>query len=185
MQATLKATENKQPAALAHPILTPPMPHKYQKRSQMPISVNPSRNTPLLTRVVTPMMGHEASPRVPARAQNLSPRNLSEDDLWKMDTANQAIALGTNHWKNQDFANAVVQPVTGKEMECMALMKDPDLQPLWKRGFSNEVGGLFQGIRDIQATNTSFFFELNNIPNERQIKYGKNSVTTSLIKKGK
>jgi hypothetical protein len=55
----------------------------------------------------------------------------------------------------------------------MALMKDPDLQPLWKRGFSNEAGRLFQGIRDIPGTNTYFFVELRNIPKYRQITYGK------------
>jgi hypothetical protein len=58
-------------------------------------------------------------------------------------------------------------------MEYMALMKDPDLQPLWKRGFSNEVGQLFQGICDIPGTNTCFFVELKNIPKDRQIAYEK------------
>jgi hypothetical protein len=81
IQAPLKAAENKQPASLAQPILTSPMQHKYQTRSKMPISVNTARNTPLLPRVVTPMTGHAASPRVPARTQNLSPRNLSQDDF--------------------------------------------------------------------------------------------------------
>jgi hypothetical protein len=57
-------------------------------------------------------------------------------------------------------------------MEYMALMKDPDLQPLWKRGFGNEVGRILQGIRDIQGTNTCFFVELKNIT-YRQIIYGK------------
>jgi hypothetical protein len=67
-----------------------------------------------------------------------------------METANQAIALGTKHWKNQHFANAEVHPVMGKEMEYMAFVKNPDLQPLWKRGFGYEAGRLFQVIRDIQ-----------------------------------
>jgi hypothetical protein len=58
-------------------------------------------------------------------------------------------------------------------MEYMALMKDPSLQPLWKRGFGNEVGRLFQGIRDIPGTDTCFFVELTNIPKDRQITYGK------------
>jgi hypothetical protein len=57
-------------------------------------------------------------------------------------------------------------------MDYMALMKDPDLQPLWKRGFGNEAGGLFQGIHDIQGTNTCFFVELKNIPKDRKITYG-------------
>jgi hypothetical protein len=55
----------------------------------------------------------------------------------------------------------------------MALIKDPYLQPLWKSGFSNEAGRLFQGIHDIPGTNTCFFVELKNIPKDRKITYGK------------
>jgi hypothetical protein len=84
-----------------------------------------------------------------------------------------AIALGANHWSHQHFANAVVNTVTGKQMEYMALMTDPDLQFLWKSGFSNETGRLFQGICNIPGTNTCFFVELKNIPKDRQITYGK------------
>jgi hypothetical protein len=58
-------------------------------------------------------------------------------------------------------------------MEYMALMQDPDLQSLWKRGFSNEAGRLFQGIHNIPGTNTCFFVELKNIPKDRKITYGK------------
>jgi hypothetical protein len=58
-------------------------------------------------------------------------------------------------------------------MEYMALMKDPSLQPVWKRGFGNELGRLFQGIRDIPGTDTCFFVELTNIPKYRKITYGK------------
>jgi hypothetical protein len=61
-----------------------------------------------------------------------------------METANMAIALGKNHWSQQYFSNAVVHPVTGKQMEYMALMNEPDLQPVWKQGFSNEAGRLFK-----------------------------------------
>jgi hypothetical protein len=59
-----------------------------------------------------------------------------------METPNPEIAFGTNHFKKQHFSHAVVHPVTGKQMDYMALMKDHDLQPLWKRGFSYEVGRL-------------------------------------------
>jgi hypothetical protein len=90
-----------------------------------------------------------------------------------METANMAIALGANHWSQKYFTNALLHPVTGKQMEYMALMKDLDLQPLWKRGFSNEAGRLFQGIRDISGTNTCFFVELKKIPKDRKITYGK------------
>jgi hypothetical protein len=84
-----------------------------------------------------------------------------------------AIALGDNHWSRQHLANVVIQPTTGKEMEHTALMKDPQLQPLWTRGFGNECGRLFQGIRDIAGTNTCFFIKLANTPKYRKITYGK------------
>jgi hypothetical protein len=90
-----------------------------------------------------------------------------------MDTLHMAIALGNNQWTQRHHANAVIHPVTGKEMEYSALMKDPRLQPLWNRGFGNECGRLFQGIRDIPGTDTCFFIELKNTPNDRKITYGK------------
>jgi hypothetical protein len=118
-------------------------------------------------------MSRPAPQRVPMRLQNLSPRNFSQDDFWDMETANMAIALVNHHWSQQHHANAVVHPLTGKEMEYTALMKDPSLQPLWKRGFGNELGHLFQGIRDIPGTDTCFFVNLTNIPKYRKITYGK------------
>jgi hypothetical protein len=90
-----------------------------------------------------------------------------------MDTSHMAIALGDNHWSQQHQSNAVIHPTTGKEMEYMALMKDPHLQPLWQWGFGNECGRLFQGIRDIPGTDTCFLIKLNNIPKDRKITYGK------------
>jgi hypothetical protein len=83
------------------------------------------------------------------------------------------IELGTHHWSQKHCANAVVHPFTGKQMEYMALMKDPNLQPLWKRGFGNEAGRLFQGIHDIPGADTCLFVELTNIPKNRKITYGK------------
>jgi hypothetical protein len=58
-------------------------------------------------------------------------------------------------------------------MECMALMKDPRLQQLWKRGFGNKCGRLFQGIWDIPGTDTCFFIKLTNVLKDRKITYGK------------
>jgi hypothetical protein len=82
-------------------------------------------------------------------------------------------ALGTHHWSQQQVANEIVHPVTGKEIEYTALMKDPNLQPLWKRGFGNKAGRLFQGIHDIPGTDTCPYVELTNIPKDRNITYGK------------
>jgi hypothetical protein len=112
----IKATENKRPAALTKPFLSSPQQHEYQTRSQTAIYTTKTSNTPLLPIMVTPMTSQAASRRVPARSQNLSPRNLSQDDFWSMDTANMSIALGTNHCYQQQFSNAVVYTVTGKQM---------------------------------------------------------------------
>jgi hypothetical protein len=173
INSPIKAAENERPAALTQPLLTSPVKNTYQTRSQKPIHTTTTSNTPLLPRVITPMMGRAASPRVPAQTQNLSPRNLSQDDFWIMGAANMAVSLGTNHWYQHHFATALMHPITGKKMEYMALVNDPDLQPLWKQGFSNEAGPLFQGICDIPGTNTCFFVKLKNIPKDRKITYGK------------
>jgi hypothetical protein len=58
-------------------------------------------------------------------------------------------------------------------MEYTALMKDPRLQQLWTRGFGNECGRLFQGIRYIAGTDTCFFIKLTNITKDKKITYGK------------
>jgi hypothetical protein len=83
------------------------------------------------------------------------------------------IALGNHHWSQQHQANALVHPITGKEMEYMVLMEYPRLQPLWKRVFGNECGRLFQGIRDIPGTDTCFFITAARVPKDRKITYGK------------
>jgi hypothetical protein len=110
----IKAAKNKRPSALTQTILTSPMQHKYQTRSQTTINTGEASDTPLLPRVITPMTGQASSPRVPARSQNLSPRNLSHNDFWIMEKSNMTITLGTNHWSQQYLANAVVHPIRGK-----------------------------------------------------------------------
>jgi hypothetical protein len=150
-------------------ILNSPIPNRQQTRSQTTIHTQDFPNVPLPPRVVTTRTLRS----VPSGFQQLSPRNLSQDDFSEMDSAHMAIALGNHHWSQQHQANAVIHPVTGREMEYSALMKDPRLQLLWTRGFGNECGCLFQGIRDIPGSNTCFFITLKNIPHDRKITYGK------------
>jgi hypothetical protein len=184
----LKLQQAPSPATLASPpkvvqrpslipsetqILTSPMPNRRQTRSQTTIHTQGIPNVPSPPRVVTPRTLRHSPPRVPTGSRRLSPRNLSQDDFCGMDTAHMAIALGNNHWSQRHHSNAVIHPVTRKEMEYSALMMDSRLQPLWTRGFGNECGRLFQGIRDIPGTDTCFFIELKNIPTDRKITYGK------------
>jgi hypothetical protein len=78
----LQSAENKRPAALIQQTLSSPIRPVYQTRSQ---AINPtaharsseSQHSSPPPRVVTPAPNGTAPPRVPARARNLSPRNLS------------------------------------------------------------------------------------------------------------
>jgi hypothetical protein len=137
--APAKVAQRTFPAEPSNTILASPMPPQRRTKSQTTIHAQDITKAPLLPRVVTPMTSRPAPPRVSMRSQNLSPRNLSQDDFCGMDTSHMAIALANHHWSQKHQSNAVVHPITGKEMEYMALMKDPRLQPLWKRGFGNEV----------------------------------------------
>jgi hypothetical protein len=108
------------------------VPLPRQTRSQTTIHTQDIANAPLPPRVVTPLMLRPSPLRMPTRSRRLSPRNLSQNDFCEMDTAHMAIALGDNHWYQRHQASAVIHPITGKEMEYTALMKDPRLQPIWK-----------------------------------------------------
>jgi hypothetical protein len=169
------ATVIQRPSLIPLPtqISNSPMPDRWKTRSQTTIHTQDIPDRPLTPRVVTPQTLRHSPPRVPTGSRQLSPHNLSQDDFCGMDTSHMAIALGNNHWSQRHHANAVIHPVTGKEMEYSALMKDPRLQPLWTGSFGNECGHLFQGIRDIPGTDTCFFTMLKNIPEDRNITYGK------------
>jgi hypothetical protein len=82
----------------SHPMLASPMPLPRQTRSQTTIHARYIAKAPSPPRVVTPVTRTSSPPRVPTRSQNLSPRNLSQDAFYGMDTVHMAIALGNNHW---------------------------------------------------------------------------------------
>jgi hypothetical protein len=109
---------------------------------------------------------------VKARAQQLSPRNLSRDFL-DLGAANCACALGDNHWTKTPMMNSVIHPVTSKVMQYKDLMKEAIFGPLFEIGLSNELSQICQGICDVAGTNTAFFIDLHNIPKYRKITYGK------------
>jgi hypothetical protein len=117
-------------------ILNSPIPIRRQTRSQTTIHTKNIPDVPLPPRVVTPRSLRASPPRVPNSSQRISPHNLSQDDFCGMDSAHMAIALVNHHWSQRHQSNAVIHPVTGKEMEYSALMKYPRLQPLWTRGRS-------------------------------------------------
>jgi hypothetical protein len=138
IQQTLSPATEAAPAKIfQRPSLAPssaqirnsPMPIRRQTRSQTTVHTQDIPNVPLPPRVVTPRTLCQSPTRVPTGSQRLTPRNLSRDDFCGMDSAHMAISIGHNHWSQQHHANSVIHPVTGKEMEYSALMKDPRLQP--------------------------------------------------------
>jgi hypothetical protein len=159
-------------------VLTSPIKHTYQTRSQIqvntvPAHVSESQNSSQLPRVVTPATIIAVPSRVPARARNLSPIDLSQGDFWDMGSSNNTIPLVNSHWKKTPMMNVVLHPASGKEMQYKDIMQHPTLGPKYKTGFGYERGRLYQGIRDIQGNNTCFFVELSNIPKDRKITYEK------------
>jgi hypothetical protein len=93
-----------------------PMPDGRKTRSQTTIHTPDIPDSPLPPRVVTTRTLRHSPPRVPTGSQQLSPRNLSQDEFCGMVTAHMAIALGHNYWSQRHHANAFIHPVTGKEM---------------------------------------------------------------------
>jgi hypothetical protein len=102
----------------------------------------------------------------PPTPQPVPPQVLQHPSL---DASSNHILSSPMHITRQTRSRTTIHPVTGKEMEYAALMKDPHLQPLWMRGFGNECGRLFQGILDIPGTDTCFFIKLTNIPKDKKI----------------
>jgi hypothetical protein len=151
-------------------ILSPPIQNHISETSPTDTHFTADMQPP--PRVVTPATMLVSPPRVKPRAQQIPPRNLSRDFL-DLGAANCACALGGNNWTKKPMMNSVIHPVTGKEMQYKDIMKDAILGPLFEIGLSNELGRIFQGIRDVAGTNTTFLIDLTSIPKDRNITYGK------------
>ena len=67
-------------------------------------------------------------------------------------------------------ANTVIFPDTVKAQEYQHLIKFPKKLKCIK-GASNEIGQLFQGLGDIQGTNTCFFIYRNEVPQDAKVTY--------------
>jgi hypothetical protein len=92
-------------------IISPPIKNHITETN--PTATHFTADTQPPPRVVTPTTRRISPPRVKARAQHLSPRNLSHDFL-DLGAANCACALGDNHWTKTPMMNSVIHPVIGK-----------------------------------------------------------------------
>lgn len=70
----------------------------------------------------------------------------------------------------------IINLITKKEATYKQLIqgKIPKEEPrVWKRGFSNELGHLARGIRDITGTDTLRFIRKSDVPGNKKVTYGR------------
>jgi hypothetical protein len=79
-----------------------------------------------------------------------------------------------NHLTTNPFANAVIDPITGKSMEYRALINDPTTQKDWLHSAANEFGRCAQGVGNrIKGTNTITFIPKHEVPADRKVTYAR------------
>ncbi len=79
----------------------------------------------------------------------------------------------------EHFIGAVIDDNTGNVLEYRHLIKSEKYKRIWKRSFANELGRLFQGIRDVPGTDTCFFIKINKSQNTSAPPMGASSATSA------
>jgi hypothetical protein len=74
---------------------------------------------------------------------------------------------------SEHFIGAVLDDDTGAVLEYRHLIKSDKYKSIWVHSFANELGRLFQGIRDIPGTNTCFFIRKSQVPKHKRATYGR------------
>jgi hypothetical protein len=73
----------------------------------------------------------------------------------------------------EHFIEAVLDDDTGAVLEYWHLIKSDKYKRIWVHTFANELGRLFQGIRDIPGTDTCFFIRKSQAPKHKRATYGR------------
>jgi hypothetical protein len=72
------------------------------------------------------------------------------------------------------FANAVIDPTTGKALEYRELITNPATKEVWSRSSANEFGRLAQGVGGrIKGTNTMHFIHRHEVPKNKTPTYAR------------
>jgi hypothetical protein len=74
---------------------------------------------------------------------------------------------------SKHFIGAVLDDDTGEVLEYRHLIKSEKYKRIWVHSFANELGRLFQGIRDIPGTDTCFFIRKSQVPKHKRTTYGR------------
>jgi hypothetical protein len=70
------------------------------------------------------------------------------------------------------FIGTIIVDNTGDVLEYGHLMKMDKHKHIWAHGFTNEIGQLFQGIRNVPGTDTYFFIPKSHVPAHKRPTYG-------------
>ena len=130
-----------------------------------------------------------SSPRVPDKVTSApSPRVPNKDSSSQRVAAHPQHCCPTRHKMGlphqansgiiipSNWANAIIDPISGASMEYRHLVKSPKHRVPWNTSFSNELGRLAQGVGDrIKGTNTIYFIDYALIPKDHRsdITYGR------------
>jgi hypothetical protein len=71
------------------------------------------------------------------------------------------------------FIGTIIDNNTGNVLEYQHLMKMDKHKKVWAHGFDNEIGQIFQGIRDVPGTDTCFFIPKSLVPSHKGPTYGR------------
>jgi hypothetical protein len=72
-----------------------------------------------------------------------------------------------------EYTHSVTDVVTGQQLEYRHLFQRPDLKPIWEQAFTNELGKLAQGIRNVKGTDTIAFMFASEVTRNRTVTYGR------------
>jgi len=81
--------------------------------------------------------------------------------------------VAAHAYASSNFIGAVIDDDTGAALEYRHLIKSEKYSGIWERSFANELGRLFQGIRDIPGTDTCFFIRKSQVPKHKRATYGR------------
>jgi hypothetical protein len=76
--------------------------------------------------------------------------------------------------RHRQQANAVIDEITGKELNYKKLISNPETKEKWLRSSANEFGRLAQGLKDrVTGTDTIMFIRADQVPKGSTVTYGR------------
>jgi hypothetical protein len=164
------------PVTPAPPRVDSPSPPRVDSPPPPRVHTPPTAPTSAAARFQPRPPTHRFPTRRTQRDQAMRLRNRS---LFSA-AAIQAISDAETHRSFEHYANAVIDPHTGRTLRYEDLIKNPKTRDLWSNAMTKELARLAQGIEGLTVgTNTVFYLtheEIKNIPKDRTVTYARTVV---------